>query len=113
MLNGSWPDDKKPTSRRRMRQPVGFFMRGRILTLICLIPAIFAGSTGHASDWLYYGGTQGGTHHSPLKQITRENVGDLELAWSYRTGALKRHPEIQPAGAASFHGTPILLPEAA
>ena len=112
MLNGCWPDEKKPTARRRLRQPAGFFVRG-CFTLLCLIPAVFTGSSGYASDWLYYGGTQGGTHHSPLKQITRDNVGDLELAWSYRTGALERHPEIQPPGAASFHTTPILLPKAA
>ena len=85
----------------------------RITIWLWLVSTLFSGSSGHASDWLYYGGTQGGTHHSSLQQISRDNVGDLELAWSYRTGALKRHPEISPKGAASFHVTPILLPEQA
>ena len=85
----------------------------RITIWLWLVSTLFSGSSGHASDWLYYGGTQGGTHHSSLQQISRDNVGDLELAWSYRTGALKRHPEISPKGAASFHVTPILLPDQA
>jgi len=113
MLDSSWPADKKPTSRCTLHQPVGFFMRGQIMAWFSLVAVLFTGSASNASDWLYYGGTQGGTHHSPLQQITRDNVGNLELAWSYRTGALERHPEINPKGAASFHTTPILLPKAA
>lgn len=82
-------------------------------SLSYLLAATLASSSVFASDWLHYGGTQGGTHHSSLSQISRDNVGDLELAWSYRTGALTRHPEVEFKGAASFHATPILLPEAA
>lgn len=65
-------------------------------------------STAFAQDWLYYGGNQGGAHHSTLSQIDRDNVGDLELAWSYRTGALERHPD--RTAMASFHATPLLTP---
>jgi len=64
-----------------------------------------------ASDWLYYGGSQGGTHHSNLSRINRSNVSELELAWSYRTGAIERHAD--RSAMASFHATPILLPEEA
>ena len=70
---------------------------------------------GYASpaftQWLYYGGDQGGQHHSPLSQINRDTVDDLELAWTYQTGELEQHPEQK--SFASFHATPILLPEAA
>ncbi len=88
-------------------------MLNRITTIFLFVTALFSGSISSASDWLHYGGTQGGTHHSSLKQITRDNVGNLELAWSYRTGALERHPEVSFKGAASFNTTPILLPKAA
>ncbi len=37
-------------------------------------------------DWPSYGGDARGQRYSPLAQITPENVGRLELAWSYRTG---------------------------
>jgi quinoprotein glucose dehydrogenase len=38
-------------------------------------------------------------------------VGQLELAWSYQTGAIARHPDRK--AFASFHATPLLLPKAA
>lgn len=36
-------------------------------------------------DWPEYGGHQG-TRYSPLTQITRDNVHQLEVAWTYDTG---------------------------
>jgi quinoprotein glucose dehydrogenase len=63
------------------------------------------------ADWAFYGGDAGGTHYSPLAQVNRDNVAGLKLAWEYRTGELKRHPDLTPF--ASFHATPLSLPEAA
>ncbi len=37
--------------------------------------------TAAASDWMYYGGDEGGGRYSPLAQINRDTVGELELAW--------------------------------
>jgi len=68
-------------------------------------------SAAQADDWLYYGGSQGGEHRSALTQINPDNVGGLELAWSYQTGELDAHP--QRKAFASIHTTPILLPAAA
>jgi quinoprotein glucose dehydrogenase len=39
-------------------------------------------------DWQAYGRTSFGDRYSPLRQITAQNAGQLELAWSYRTGDL-------------------------
>jgi quinoprotein glucose dehydrogenase len=80
------------------------------MRLILLLISAFC-SAALAEDWLYYGGNQGGAHHSELRQINRANVASLELAWSYRTGAIARHPEQR--ASASFHATPILLPTSA
>ena len=44
------------------------------------------------SDWAYYGGDLGSTQFSDARQINRENVGRLQLAWSYETG-----PEVTTA----------------
>lgn len=52
-------------------------------------PATNAGAVP-ASEWPAYGRTQEGTRYSPLQQITPENVKDLEVAWSFRTGDMKR-----------------------
>lgn len=44
------------------------------------------GVTG--ADWIAYGGTQAARRYSPLRQITRDNVGDLKRVWEFRTGDL-------------------------
>jgi quinate dehydrogenase (quinone) len=41
---------------------------------------------GPDSQWQFYGRTPNGTRFSPLEQITRENVDQLEVAWTFRTG---------------------------
>jgi quinoprotein glucose dehydrogenase len=45
--------------------------------------------------------------YSPLKQITRENVGRLKPAWTYHTGALQ--PVTALNQKAAFEATPILV----
>ncbi len=70
-----------------------------------------------ASSWSSYGADPGGTRHSPLTQITRENVGRLQVAWTYRTGDAS-HPDHGEGpregcgrchtGASKFEATPIL-----
>lgn len=45
------------------------------------------------ADWPAYGGTHHATRYSPLSQITRDNVGDLELVWEYRTGDMPEEDE--------------------
>ncbi|HJP04246.1 MAG: hypothetical protein CL799_13485 [Chromatiales bacterium] len=66
--------------------------------------SIFAGE----SDWPQYGGQEGGGRYSPLAQINRQNVDELELAWIYRTGAQERHPDL--IELSGYQATPILLP---
>lgn len=40
------------------------------------------------ADWPAYGGTHGAQRYSTLTQINRENVSELERAWTFRTGDL-------------------------
>ena len=61
-----------------------------------------------ASDWAHYGGDPGGQRFSTLDQVNRDNVGELELVWSFRTGELP--PAIPAQAFSSLHVTPILLP---
>ncbi|MDA1369677.1 MAG: membrane-bound PQQ-dependent dehydrogenase, glucose/quinate/shikimate family [Proteobacteria bacterium] len=47
------------------------------------------------TDWPAYGNTRAGSRYSPMDQINPDTVGDLELAWTYRTaigGSLKGTP---------------------
>ncbi len=63
------------------------------------------------NDWLYYGGDQGGRHYSEVAQINRDNVRDLEVAWTYRSGDMETYGEEMEK--TSTQATPILLPAAA
>lgn len=59
--------------------------------------------------WEQPNGDKGGRKFSELSQITRDNVGQLELAWQYRTGDAATRPELLKHSATQ--ATPILLPE--
>ena len=51
--------------------------------------ALAAAPTGAAdADWRDYGGTPAGRRYSALADITPQNVGKLQLAWTQRTGDL-------------------------
>jgi len=39
-----------------------------------------------SQDWPRYGGTPEGNHFSPLTQINRSNVSQLQVAWTFDTG---------------------------
>ncbi len=65
----------------------------------------------HAQGWAHYGGDPGGSRFSALDQIDRSNVGRLELAWQYRTGAVAANPKLKIF--IDFQATPTLLPAAA
>jgi len=53
--------------------------------------AALSSQDGVASgDWPAYGRTQTGTRYSPLRIINAVNVRDLRVAWTFRTGDMKR-----------------------
>ncbi|PCH61219.1 MAG: hypothetical protein COC19_04985 [SAR86 cluster bacterium] len=58
-----------------------------ISTLLISIPASFAqGLPGTENgEWRYLGGDAGHTRYSPLDQINRNNFGELEQAWAWRS----------------------------
>lgn len=45
------------------------------------------------SEWVSYGGNPGGTRYSSLKQINKNNVKNLRVAWSYQTGENPAGPQ--------------------
>ncbi|HEX3544149.1 MAG TPA: pyrroloquinoline quinone-dependent dehydrogenase [Candidatus Acidoferrum sp.] len=59
------------------------------------------------SGWPNYGHDPGGSRYSPAAQIDRDNVGQLKVAWTYRTGALDQVGDDLKRNAA-FEATPIL-----
>jgi quinoprotein glucose dehydrogenase len=53
---------------------------------LVLAPSQTSGQSADKKDWAVNGGEPNNTHYSPLKQINRENVAQLQVAWSYDTG---------------------------
>lgn len=47
--------------------------------------------TAEAGQWAIQTGDYANTRYSELDQITRENVGDLRVAWTFSTGVLRGH----------------------
>ena len=43
---------------------------------------------GGKGEWVEWGGDSGGTRFSPLDQIHRDNVAELESAWTHRCGEI-------------------------
>ena len=73
------------------RRPV----QGGLKTALCILLAAPAAAQSvdpsallkpPADSWLTYHGDYSGRHHSPLRQITPDNVGQLGLAWVFQTG---------------------------
>jgi len=87
-----------------------------MLTLVLLFTLI--GSIGQRSasaqrekvspnEWTSYGRDPGGERFSPLSQINRENVKNLKVAWTYRTGDVAAKGKTRSTSA--FQMTPIMV----
>ena len=45
----------------------------------------------NADNWVMWGRTYDGQRYSPLNQINADNVGNLQVAWTFSTGVLRGH----------------------
>ena len=54
-------------------------------------------------EWRAYGGDAGSTRYAPLDQITRDNVGDLEIAWRWKTDNFGPRPDY------NYQATPLMV----
>ena len=77
------------------REPVVRFAAAVVALFAAMVPAVYAQADEDfvpvtdamledpaPGDWLHWRRTQNGWAYSPLDQIDRENVGELNLAWS-------------------------------
>src|SRR6266404_2820166 len=60
--------------------------RGAVLCGLLLAAPSPANSSGAGQDWPNVGGDKGCQRYSPLQQITRRNVANLQVAWTYHSG---------------------------
>ena len=84
---------------------------GRLVAGICLVPAIGFGAAppaaaqqgAPAGEWRHYGADLAGTKYSPLDQIDRDNVDQLDIAWRWRTD------NFGPRLDFYFQATPLMI----
>lgn len=62
--------------------------------------------TAVGDDWPVYGHDPGGMRYSPLKEINRDNVTQLQVAWTFHTGDISKGGD---QGRSGFECTPILV----
>ena len=62
--------------------------RGAVISLVVAslftTTPVLAQSGAKDGEWRHWGADGGTTHYSPLDQIDRDNVGDLQIAWRWR-----------------------------
>jgi quinoprotein glucose dehydrogenase len=81
----------------------------RFVLAVSLVPAIAAGQA-QTAGWPVTEGAPGGGRYSPLADIDRSNVGELEQAWVYRYGAADAFDGSFPVfRGTSQETTPILV----
>jgi quinoprotein glucose dehydrogenase len=65
-----------------------------LTVLLCAAGPAAAQEQGTANgEWPTYGGNLSHDRYSPLDQITAENFGELEVAWSFKTDSFGPQPE--------------------
>jgi len=87
-------------------------MRACLTILLCSVTVALSAQTGtplitsqdlldglkDSTRWLTYGGDYSSQRHSPLTQITPENVNQLTAQWTFQTGT-----------TGSFQTTPLVV----
>jgi quinoprotein glucose dehydrogenase len=81
-------------------------MHATLIPLLLLAGVATADSP--AFEWTAYGGDGRAQRHAPLAQVTPANVGQLELAWSFRTGELGQG-FARAGDALTFEATPLQI----
>ncbi len=78
------------------------------LTLLLLLHAVPSRAQSATDQgWPNYGNDPGGTRFSPARQVDPTNVAQLQVAWTYRTGAFPHDADLDHEAA--FEATPILV----
>ncbi len=76
-----------------------------VLLLAACGPAV--NGSDPEGEWPVYGRDAGSTRYSPLRQIGRENVTSLAVAWTYRTR--ETEPEFAAPGDPTLEVTPLMV----
>jgi quinate dehydrogenase (quinone) len=82
-----------------------FYPHSWIVTSSPTPTASNAAKPDEPGDWNAYGRTPAGTRFAPFSQINKDNVKELQVAWSYQTGEL-------PGKGSEYQNTPLQIGDA-
>jgi len=77
------------------------------LLLSCSVA--FAQHGAPDGEWPSYSGDLGSTKYSPLDQINRDNVKELQVAWQWTSPEVARVKENRRLGSFAYEATPIMV----
>jgi quinoprotein glucose dehydrogenase len=80
-----------------------------LVTLALAAAAVHAQRSASRDEWRYYGGDAASTKYSPLDQITRANVRNLQVAWRWSSpdnAIVKANPATRPG---AYQDTPLMV----
>jgi len=101
--------NRQKYSRFEIRRCFSFQKIFALIIAVCLF-GLQANAFAQAipeSDWPAYGRDGGGTRYSPLDAINRQNVSQLKIAWTYRTG--EADAKIRLREKSAFEATPLFV----
>lgn len=78
-----------------------FFPQGKVYNPVELQknPELASTNSGNGDNWEFFGRNSAGTRFAPYTQITPDNVNELQVAWTYRTGRVLKNAPGAAAGA--------------
>ena len=106
----------EPVGRQALRPGKGLVLRCMLsqetarVALAAALALLSTPATAQVADWPVTEGSPGGGRFSPLTEITRQNVGQLRIAWTYRHGDFWEGSFPLPVNRGSaFESTPIVV----
>lgn len=82
-------------------------MTSAATALLAILIGLAPYTAASSGDWPYYGADAGGSKYSPLGEITRANVKDLSVAWTFHTG--DSAAGFKSADKRAFEATPLMV----
>ena len=74
-----------------MKKYVACLLAGTMMSGAALANDSVMTLQSNPNDWVLQTGDYANTRYSKLSQINRDNVGDLQVAWTFSTGVLRGH----------------------
>lgn len=68
-------------------------LAGIVLTLLVGITVNADNNGTRNGEWRYWGGDESSTRYSPVSQINKDNIGDVEVIWRWKSNNFGPEPD--------------------